>query len=367
MSHASIDDFFARQAEEARGPEEERPRKPRRRRRILAIAAVFVVVLVGATAVAGTFVLTSQILGNIRRIPNAFAGLNPATRPTMPAATRNSVTILLAGSDIRSPRPTTGTGAPKTPFVPGEQRSDTLMLIHINANRKHVSFVSIPRDSWVHIPGMGMMKINAALSLGGPPLMIKTVEDLTHVRINHYAVIDFQGFENVVRALGGVDVRVAQTTSTGNVIFHRGINDLNPVKALAYVRQRDGLPGGDLSRIQRQQNLIRAILAKTASWHVWTDPFTLYHLLNAFSRSFSVDSTFTNAEIRSLLLQLRGLRGSDFTFLTAPVRGLGWEDGQSVVFLNRKLCATLWNAIRHDSVAAWAARHSATLTPATPP
>lgn len=341
-----------------------RDRKKRTRRVAIILVASLFALLFGAAA--GVYVLTNQLTGNVRRIPNVFAGLNPATRPIMPTATRQSMTILLAGSDIRSPTGTTGVGAPKRAFVPGEQRSDTLMLVHIDANRRVASFISIPRDSWVDVPGLGRMKINAALSLGGPSLMIRTIEHLTHVRIDHYAVIDFQGLQSMVRALGGVDVGVAQETSTGNVTFHRGINNLNPATALLYVRQRDGLPSGDLSRIQRQQNLIRAILAKTASANVFANPLTLYRLLDAFTHAMSVDSTFANAEMRSLAFQLRNLRGNDVTFLTAPVRGLGWEAGQSVVFLNFRECATLWSAVRHDAVAAWAKQHPATLTPGMP-
>lgn len=346
-------------------PGMDRPPKQRRRKRVIIVVALSLVALIcGATG--SLYVIANDLAGNIHRIPGVFKGINPGGRPVMPAATRHSVTILLAGSDVRSPTQTTGAHASTAPFVPGEQRSDTLLLMHISANRQGVSLISIPRDSWVDVPGQGMMKINAALSLGGPPLMIETVEHLTHVRIDHYAVIDFAGFSGIVQALGGVDVPVARQTSTGSVTFRQGTNDLNPRTALAYVRQRDGLPGGDLSRIQRQQALIRAILAKIASLHLVTSPLTVYHLLDALTHAISVDSTFTTAQMRSLALQLAGLHGSDFTFLTAPVRGLGWQDGQSVVFLNASQCATLWHSVRHDSVAAWARRHPATVTPSMP-
>jgi LCP family protein required for cell wall assembly len=275
------------------------------------------------------------------------------------------MTILLAGSDIRSATQTTGAG--RTPsFQPGEQRSDVLMLVHISADRKQASFISIPRDSWVDVPGHGTMKVNAALSLGGPPLMIETVERLTHVLINHYAVIDFTGFENLVQALGGVDVRVAQPTSSAGVNFRPGLNTLSPVSALAYVRQRYGLPLGDLSRIQRQQNLIRAIFTRAASVGVLSNPIEMYRLIDTFTQALSVDSTFSNSAMRTLALQLTSLRGGDMVFLTAPWSGLGWRDQQSVVLLNSGDCATLWRAIRNDAVAAWAGRHPAAVTPSVP-
>jgi LCP family protein required for cell wall assembly len=340
------------------------PTKKRRRGLRIALACLAAAGVVIAGAGAGLFLVANHLSGNIQRIPNVFRGV--AHQPVMPAASSGSVTILLAGSDIRSPRQTTGSAAHPAPFDPGEQRSDVLMLVHITANRKQVSFISIPRDSWVDVPGIGKAKINAALSLGGPPLMIKTVEQLTHVRINHYAVLDFRGFVSLVGALGGVGVRVAHTTSSRGVTFHQGFNRLTPSSALIYVRQRYGLPLGDLNRVQRQQNLIRTILAQVAARGVLSSPFTMYRFLSALTHSISVDSTFTNAAMLSLANQLKSLPGRDFTFLTAPWRGFGTAAGQSVVYLNQRECGTLWQAVRHDSVAAWAKRHPATLTPATP-
>ena len=351
-------------AESGGGGEGKRRRKRHGGR--VAVGVVACVLALLCVAAVGGYTIINRLTNSVRTIPHAFRGLNDSARPATPAGARQAMTILLAGSDIRSAAPTTGVGAVSRPFQPGEQRSDLVMLVHIDADRRAASLISIPRDSWVRVPGHGMMKVNAALSVGGPALMIATVEHLTHVRINHYAVIDFQGFRAMVQALDGVDVEVAEQTASGGVIFHRGLNKLTPAQALAYVRQRDGLPGGDLSRIQRQQNLIRAIFAKTAGQHVLTDPLTLYRLLNALTHALSVDATFTPAKLRSLALQLHGLRGRNVTFVTAPVRGLGWEDGQSVVYLNASRCAALWSAIRHNSVAAFAKKFPATLTPAAP-
>jgi|SRR5579875_2991064 len=342
------------------------PVRPVRRRRRLLLIGLAVAVVAGL-AVGGTaYFTTMNMVSHVHRIPDVFKAADRGTRPTMPAASKNSTTILVAGSDLRSPVPTTGHGHTEPAFEPGEQRSDVLMLVHIDAGGQHASIVSIPRDSWVDVPGHGMMKINAAFSLGGPALMVETVEQLTHVRIDHYMVIDFRGFSALVSALGGVSVDIRQQTTTGDVTFRQGVNHLNPTDALIYVRQRDGLPGGDLDRIQRQQNLIRAILIKTASSRVLFDPVTLYRLLHAFTSWVSVDSTFTNGKLLSLLLELRTLRGGNVSFLTAPVSGFGQEDGQDVVLLNRASCGTLWTAIRNGTVAAWATAHPAQITPADP-
>lgn len=336
---------------------------PRRRRgrRAALFSVVAVLVLVGGT-ITGANLMASHFGGNVHRIPNALHGVTG----NMPASERGSMTVLLAGADIRSRQRTTGTGAHKMSFQPGLQRSDILMLVHVDANRKQASFISIPRDSWVHVPGHGMLKINAALSLGGPSLMVRTVESLTHVRIDHYAFVGFQGFDHLVNSLGGVQVRVAHATSSGDVHFRQGTNDLTGSSALTYVRQRLGLPLGDLSRVQRQQNLIRAIFTKVASEHVFTNPVRLYNILNVFTHAFSVDSTFTNASMVRLALQLSRLRGSNVTYLTAPWKGLGTQSGQSVVYLNKHQCTSLWQAVRNDSVAAWAKQHPGTVTPVVP-
>jgi LCP family protein required for cell wall assembly len=344
-------------------PGASRADRRRRRRRRAAIISIVSVFALFAGVVGGIYAITNQLTGNVRHIPHAFQGITNSSRPVIPAATRHSMTILLAGSDIRSAGQTTGIDGRKISFQPGGQRSDVLMLVHINADRRHASFISIPRDSWVDVPGHGMMKINAAFSLGGPALMIETVEHLTHVLINHYAVIDFRGFESLVQELGGVDVQVARPTSSGSVNFRQGVNDLTAAKALAYVRQRDGLPLGDLSRIQRQQSLIRAILTRAASAGVLSNPIEMYRLINTFTQALSVDSTFSNSAMRTLALQLSRLRGSNVSFLTAPWSGLGWRDEQSVVLLNSRKCARLWQAMRSDSVAAWAVRHPGTVTP----
>jgi LCP family protein required for cell wall assembly len=343
------------------------PRRALRRRSVrIAVICLASFLVLGAGAVGALAFMANHLVGNIGRIPNAFSGLNNANQPVMPAATRQSMTILVAGSDLFTTHRTTGIGAHKLPFEPGEQRSDTLMLVHINANHKQAAVISIPRDSWVNIPGYGKAKINAAFSYGGPPLAIRAVEQLTGVRINHYAVVDRLGFENMVGALGGVSVNVAAATSTDNVYFHRGVNNLTPATAFAYVHQRYGLPLGDLNRIQRQQNLIRAILAKVATDHLATNPVEMYRFLNVFTHSFSVDSTFSTSAMTELALQMAGLRGRDVTFVTAPWRGFGVLDGQDVVYLNRAQDVGLWQAIRNDTVGAWAARHPSAVTPGMP-
>jgi len=326
----------------------ELPRR-RRGRRIAAVLGALVLAL--AMLSIGTVFAVSEGLGNnIDRVPGAFAGIDEATRP----AVSDSLTFLLVGTDTRSDVPTTGTDADGGI---GRDRSDVLMLATVDPGRTTASVVSIPRDSWVDIPGRGMNKINAAYALGGPSLLIETVENLTQLRVDHFGVIDFAGFESMVDAVGGIDVAVSEATSNEGVEFRQGLNHLDGAEALVFVRQRYGLADGDLDRAQRQQAALRALLSKAASGGTFGDPAGFYGLLDAATRSVGVDDTLTNGGIRSLALEMTGLRASGVTFLLAPVTGLGQEGDQSVVYLDRETAGELWGAIRDGRGADYATAH----------
>ena len=326
--------------------------------RTLLTLAVSAVVLFGLT-VAGIMTLTEKLGDNIARVPDAFRGLDGSTRP--PAA--DGLTFLLVGTDTRSEAPTTGTAANGTA---GGARSDVLMIARLSADAKTAAVVSIPRDSWVDIPGHGMNKINATYALGGPSLLIRTVEKLTALQIDHFAVVDFAGFRSVVDSVGGIDVGISAPTSDRGVNFRQGINHLDGAEALVYVRQRYGLAGGDLDRAQRQQNALRAVLNKVASTGTLDDPIGLYRLLDATGEFVSVDDTLSNEGLRSLTQKLRGLPPEQVSFLRAPVSSLGRERAQSVVYLDHAQAAQLWVALRQGTVAMYADQHADdTLGPVT--
>ena len=161
------------------------------------------------------------------------------------------------------------------------------MLASVAADRTSAAVVSIPRDSWVTIPGHGQNKINAAYAFGGPSLLTQTVEQLTGVRVNHFAIVDFAGFQALVDSVGGIDVQVAQTTSDRGVTFRQGMNHLDGADALVYVRQRHGLPNGDLDRAHREQNALKAWLSKAVASGALSNPIETYRLLDAMKESVS--------------------------------------------------------------------------------
>ncbi len=243
--------------------------------------------LVLALAVAGgAWYLADRYGGNIDRVAGVFDGLDEGTRPApaspQVAAAEDPVTFLLVGSDTRSQ------------VVDGElpdARSDAIMIARIAGDRQHAQVVSIPRDSWVDIPGHGMNKINAAYAFGGPTLLIQTVENLTGVRIDHYAAISFNGLISMTDALGGVDVVVAATTSNGPYTFQAGPNHLDGDQARWYVGQRYDLAGGDFDRVRRQQNYLRSLFAKLFAAGTFDSPAQIDSVLRTVTGSIAVDDT----------------------------------------------------------------------------
>lgn len=334
------------------------PRRRSRTRRIL-IGLIGVVLALILLAAAGIYLLTERLGNNVARVPDVFAGLDGTVRPVEQSGT----TFLLVGTDSRSAEPTTGTNA-EPGVQPGSQRSDVIMVAWLADDGTSASVTSIPRDSWVDIPGRGKNKINAAYAFGGAPLLIETAEQLTGIRIDHFAVIDFAGFEEMVDSVGGIDVRVARQTGHEDVVFHEGLNHLDGAKALHYVRERYDLPAGDLDRARRQQNVLRALLGKAGD--SLADPAGLYHLVDATTRTVSVDDTLSNGGLRDLALRARGLRAAGVSFVSVPVSGLGTQGPQSVVYLDEALGRQLWDAVRAGTVAEYLANHPDQALPAVP-
>jgi LCP family protein required for cell wall assembly len=331
---------------------------------MIAFAVLSAGVLTGA---GGLYVLSEHLTDNVGRTPSVFGPLDPEKRPVKPPGPGGQgMTILLAGSDSLASDPAAGAGGDTHVFVPGAERSDVIMLVRLDVTRTRAAVVSIPRDSWVSVPGHGQTKINAAFSYGGPTLMVQTIEALTGVRIDHFATVDFAGFRAMVDAVGGIDVMVAAPTSTGDVHFHKGSNHLNGRETLAYVRQRYDLPRGDLDRVRRQQNVLRALMTKAATGGTLSDPVGLYHLLDAVSTSVGIDDTLDDDELRTFLYGLRSLTAGEVTFLTAPVSGLGREGSQSVVHLDPVRAALLWRSLDSDDIASYARNNGPDVLSAEP-
>jgi len=228
--------------------------------------------------------------------------------------------------------------------------------------------MSIPRDSWVEIPGHGQGKINAAYSYGGPSLTIHTVENLTGIRIDHFAVANFESFVALTDDIGGVRVNLKTPQSLAGKEFGTGAQVLNGQQALAYTRERSSLPGGDLDRVRRQQTWMRSIVSSVLTNGTLSSPTALYSFLKTASRTVAVDESFTLNQMQSLALETRHLHSNDMKFMTVPTAGTGTSvDGQSIVKLDSDADAPLFKAFAEDRVSAYLAEHpdAVELLPAT--
>lgn len=340
------------------------PTEPTRQRRRLRrfLVGLGVLSLVLLLAVGGGFwYLTERYVGNVDRVAAVFDDLDEEQRPAPPTPAEDAgddpVTFLLVGSDSRV--------AAAEGEDPGG-RSDAIMLARFTGDRQRAQLISIPRDSWVDVPGYGMNKINAAYAFGGPTLLIQTVEQLTQVRIDHYMAIDFDGLIQMTDDLGGVDVVVAETTQNGPYTFEAGTNHLNGEQARWYLGQRYDLPGGDFDRVKRQQQYLKSMFGKLFSSNTFTDPGRLDSTLRAVTDAVKVDDTLSNTDLLGLALSMRGVRPSEVEFFTAPVLGTGMEGPASVVYLDANAGERMWEYLRNDSLSQNAAEFSDQSLPDVP-
>ncbi len=338
-------------------------RQRRRRRRVRAALVSMVAMLLSMVLVAavGVWWFIDHYAGKVDRIHNAFPNIPVAQQPPRGKGTN----FVLVGLDSRSDMPTTGRGAQAPLWQEGMQRSDATMLLHLSADRRQAYIVSIPRDAWVPVPGRGEAKVNAAFSWGGPPLLIDTVQRLTDIRVDHFAAIDWEGFKELTDALGGVEVVVEEDVPAGedNRAWTAGKHPMDGATALAYVRERKGLPRGDLDRVERQHTFMRAVFEKLLAGGLLDDPLDLPELHDALTGAISVDDRLSNDDLRDLVWGLRHLRGDDVRFMTAPVSEFRTIDGQDAVVLAPEQSAFLWENLRADTMDVYARSHPYAETP----
>ncbi|NMM24099.1 MAG: LCP family protein [Phycicoccus sp.] len=315
-----------------------------RKRRLLRIAASIVaflaLVTVGGAAAYLTF-LNHTVTSNVKHealLPTPAPG---ESAPTKPATAKDSQNFLVIGSDSRAVSASSG-------------RSDVIVLVHINSDRSRVDLVHFPRDLYVSVPGQGKDKINAAFAYGGAPLLVRTLQGLVNVPIDHVAIIGFEGFKAMTDAVGGVDVfaEESSTAPTGNIV--KGFNHLNGDQALAFVRERHQLSEGDISRGKRQQAFIKALMLKGLSKDVLLNPINLASFADAATKNLTVDDGFSMGDMRSEALQMRNLRGGDIYFTTAPFTGFGTSPiGGSIDILDTVKIQQLADALQHDDMASY--------------
>ena len=302
----------------------------RRGRRIALILGTVVAVLIAGTA--GTyFWLDGKLNRNI----------------TLPATSLTSAGTnwLITGSDSRAGLSRAQIDAMHVGFNEGTLNSDSIMLLHMGSGRPVL--ISIPRDSYVDIPGHGWNKMNAALAYGGASLLIQTVENVTGLKIDHYMGIGFGGLVAVVNTIGGVQIclKTAINDSYSGVKLSAGCHNLNGDQALSFVRDRHSFATQDLQRIQDQRAFLSALLKKATSPGVYLDPFTALPFGSTAASSMSVD---TGTSLLDLVHAASALRDPETG--TVPIADSNYQTsaGDSVLW-NKTQATELFNALKNNS------------------
>jgi LCP family protein required for cell wall assembly len=227
------------------------------------------------------------------------------------------------------------------------QRTDTIMLLHTGSSG--TTLVSLPRDSLLSIPGHGRNKLNAAYSLGGAKLLVRTVEQATGLRMDHYAEIGFGGFVNVVDAVGGVDMCIpeAMKDPKAGLNVKAGCQELDGQTALGYVRTR-ATPRADLDRVEHQRQFLSALMKRVLSPATLVNPFRLVPLVRSIPGAMTVDSGDHVWNLAFLAMAMRELSGGGGITTTVPIGGFSTANGQSVLKWDNTRAKQLFGALEQD-------------------
>jgi LCP family protein required for cell wall assembly len=302
----------------------------RRGRRIALIAGLVVVVLL--VALVGSYFYLNSKLNRSVALP-AFSGQSAGQN------------WLIAGSDSRQGLSQQQIDSLHVGDDFGTENSDSLMLLHIGGGRPVL--ISIPRDSYVPIPGHGDNKINAALGFGGPSLLIQTVEEVTGLQINHYMGIGFGGLVSVVNQVGGVTICLptALHDYDSDANLSAGCHNLDGAQALAFVRDRHSFADEDLQRIEDQRAFLKALLDKATSPGVYLNPFVALPFGTAAAGSLSVDQGTQLYDLIKVALALRNPQTG-----TVPVADANFytPNAGDALLWNRAEALQLFNALKDN-------------------
>ncbi|WP_106817739.1 LCP family protein [Janibacter massiliensis] len=324
------------------------PTQRPRRRWARQLAWVVCIALVLSSAVGVVYV---RLASNIHRLDiSALLGED------RPARAQGPLNVLVMGSDTR-----TGIGTTKfgTDTVEGGAHSDTNLLVHLSADRQRAVVVSIPRDSMTRAPrdctdprsraqDGPVRQWNRNFTLGGPACTIRTLEAATGVFVDHFVVVDFRGFADMVDALGGVDVctPVPIRDEDSALDLPAGRHHLDGEQALGYVRVRKTLgDGSDLGRIERQQAFLSSVAQEATSSRLLARPDRLYRFLDAATRSMTTDPGLSVGGMQDIAASLQDLGVENIELVTVPTRPYP-RDPNRVEWA--PAATGLWAAIRED-------------------
>lgn len=341
-----------------------------RGRRVLRVAFRSVVILLSVTALAVTgyaYSTLDRLRDNIHTTDALRQNRRPVPEdtgtPPPPPSDDGATDILLVGADSRTdmqgnPLPRAMLRKLRTEGQAGVN-TDTLIILRFPKNGGSPVGISIPRDTWIDVPGGGQDKINSVYGTAkrhavdrlradgmtdraeleresdqaGRRALVETVQDFTHVHIDHYAEVNLLGFYLLTEALGGVEVCLKNATydSDSGAAFRAGPQVVSGGEALSFVRQRKNLPRGDLDRIIRQQAFLASALNKVLSAGTLTDSDRLERLTDTVRRSLVLDADLDLLEFAG---QVKGIASGDISFVTIPVveiAGRSPDGRQSIV------------------------------------
>ncbi|MGH3708890.1 MAG: LCP family protein [Pseudonocardiaceae bacterium] len=319
-------------------PASSRPARRRPGRIVAAVIAVLALVVIGFAGYVG------------RALPRTDALVDYPGR----VADTPGTNWLIVGSDSRAgltpdqvARLATGDAAGA-----GGGRTDTIMLLHIPAltSDGQVTLVSLPRDSSVPLAGHGRVKLNTTFALGGPTLLVQTVEQVTGVHVDHYAEIGFGGFAGLVDDVGGVQLCPPEPISDplAGLNIPAGCQVLDGPRALGYVRTRQS-PRGDLDRVVRQREFLGALIARASSPAVLLNPFRIGPLAADAPDTVTVDHGDHVWHLARLGWAMRSLSSGNAVTITVPFAGFGpVTDGSSGVLWDRAQAGRLFDALAQD-------------------
>ncbi|GAB3673275.1 hypothetical protein GCM10028814_00860 [Angustibacter aerolatus] len=234
------------------------------------------------------------------------------------------------------------------------QRTDTIMLLQVPASGPTV-LMSIPRDSYVSIPGRNKNKINAAFSYGGAKLLAQTVEENTKIHVDDYVEIGFGGFATMVDAVDGVQICPKRNMDDpkAGIDLKKGCQPADGRTALGYARARYSDPRGDLGRVERQREVLAAIVGKASSPGTLANPFKTFPLAGAGGDSLQVDDGMSRYGLARFLLGMKSTGSGKGVSLTVPVSGTGSRPGAgSVVLWDDAKAETVFAALRKGDTTA---------------
>jgi LCP family protein required for cell wall assembly len=326
-----------------------RPRRLKGYQRFLVWALSLTLLLAGSTVSFGLIALNQFQKGTT--VIQEPLDLKPAAVGT---AAEN---ILLMGTDTRGDL---GTSLNKTGY-----RSDTIMVLHLDKDRKNIQVISIPRDTWVPIPGFGKGKINWALSFGGAALALKTIANFMHIQIDHVVLINFKGVIKLSEVLGGIPIYNPQSFTSDPIAypqtfhFNKGNIVLKGPNALAFVRERHAFAGGDVARIQNQQRFIKAVVSQILTAGIVSNPAKVLELSNAIGKLLIVDKGLDSKWVLSKAVELSSFNSDKIEFFTVPITSAGHEPyggiNQYVLYANNTEVAKMANLMDADMLSTYVA------------